>query len=58
MLEYETINDRMCNLRMIGRNRNVTIISVHVTKEEKKKGRKKSSVNIWRDPTRNFRSAV
>jgi hypothetical protein len=45
ILKYERINDRICNLRMKWRYRNVTIISAHAPTEERdKKGRKKSSM--------------
>jgi exonuclease III len=40
MLEYETINERICRLRMKGRYRNITIISVHApTKEKEDRGK-------------------
>jgi hypothetical protein len=37
VLEYEIINDRICKLRMKGRYRNITIISVRAKMEEEEK---------------------
>jgi hypothetical protein len=45
MLEHETINDTICRLRIKGRYRNITIISVHAPMEETE-DRKKSSMNV------------
>jgi hypothetical protein len=46
MLEYETADDGICKLRMKGRYRSITIISVHTPTEEKGEERKKSSMNV------------
>jgi endonuclease/exonuclease/phosphatase family metal-dependent hydrolase len=37
LLDYETNNDRIWKLRMKGRYRNITILSVQAPKEEKKR---------------------
>jgi exonuclease III len=40
VLEYETINERICRLRMKGRCRDITILSVHAPTEEKEEREK------------------
>jgi exonuclease III len=40
MLEYETINDRICRLRIKGGYRNITIIEVHAPMKEKEEREK------------------
>jgi endonuclease/exonuclease/phosphatase family metal-dependent hydrolase len=40
VLEYETINERICRLRMKGRCRDITILSVHTPTEEKEEKEK------------------
>jgi exonuclease III len=40
MLEYGAINERICRLRIKGRYRNITIISVHAQTEEKEDRKK------------------
>jgi hypothetical protein len=46
MLEYEIINDGICNLRMTGRYRNITIISVHAPMEGEEETRVSSTISL------------
>jgi hypothetical protein len=45
MLEYDTINDRICRLRKKRRCRHITIISLGAPTEEKE-DRKKNFMNV------------
>jgi hypothetical protein len=46
MLEYGTNNDRTSKLRIKGRCRNITVLSVHATMEEKEEKEEKEERKV------------
>jgi diketogulonate reductase-like aldo/keto reductase len=58
MLEYETINDRICRSRMKGRYRNITILSVHAPTEGKEDREKEEFYECLEEIYHKIRSMI